>query len=86
MLWLPFRTLGEIHFAAALLMVLAFMIGQFVYLAMAIRRFYFAEDTRRFLPGLIATVLAFVLYVVNSVFVTGIQMLGGALALLSLSH
>jgi len=31
-------------------------------------------------------VSAFVLYVVNSVFVTGIQILGGALALLSVSR
>ena len=62
------------------------MIGQFAYLAVAIRRFYFARDARRVLPGLLATLSAFALYVVNSVFVTGIQMLGGALALLSVSH
>ena len=86
MLWLPLRTLGEIHLAAALLTVMAFMIGQFVYLAVAIRRFYFAND-RTALPARPARHgVAFVLYVVNSVFVTGMQMLGGALALLSLSH
>lgn len=86
MLWLPLMNLGEVHLAVALLTVLAFMIAQFVYLAVAIRRFYFANDARRFLPGLLATVSAFVLYVVNSLFVTGIQILGGALALLSVSH
>jgi len=86
MLWLPLMKLGEVHLAAALLTVLAFMIGQFAYLAVAIRRFYFARDARRVLPGLLATLSAFALYVVNSVFVTGIQMLGGALALLSVSH
>jgi hypothetical protein len=86
MLWLPLKTLGQVHIAAALLTVLAFMIGQFVYLAVAIRRFYFARDTRRVLPVLLATLSAFALDVVNSAFVTGIQMLGGALALLSVSH
>jgi uncharacterized protein DUF3667 len=86
MLWLPLMTLGEVHLAAALLTVLAFMIGQFAYLAVAIRRFYFARDTRRLLPGLLAILSAFGLYVVNSAFVTGIQLLGGAFALLSVSH
>jgi hypothetical protein len=86
MLWLPLMKLGKIHLALALLIVFVFIIGQFVYLAVAIRRFYFAGDARRFLPGLIATLSALVLYVVNSMFVTGIQMLGGALALLSVSH
>jgi hypothetical protein len=37
-------------------------------------------------PGLVATVSAFLIYLVNSAFVTGIQMLGGALALWSVSR
>jgi hypothetical protein len=61
MLWLPLMKLGEVHLAAALLTVLAFMIGQFAYLAVAIRRFYFARDARRVLPGLLATLSAFAL-------------------------
>ena len=86
MLWLPLMKLGEIHLALALGIVLACIVAQFVYLAVAIRRFYFANDSRRFVPGLIATVSAMLIYLVNSAFVTGIQMLGGALALWSVSR
>jgi hypothetical protein len=82
MLWLP---IGKIDLARVLLIIAAFMVAQFAYLAVAIRRFYFANDTRRFLPGLLATVSAFLLYLVNSAFVTGIQMLGAAVALLTVS-
>jgi hypothetical protein len=86
MLWLPLMKLGEIHLALALAIVLAGIVAQFVYLAVAIRRFYLANDPRRFVPGVVATVSAFLIYLVNSAFVTGIQMLGGALALWSVSR
>ena len=78
--------LGAIHFGLALLMVLAGILAQFVYLAVAIRRFYLADARRRVVPGLVATVSAFLIYLVNSAFVTAIQMLGGALALWSVSR
>ena len=86
MLFLPLRKLGAIHLALALLLVLAGILAQFGYLAVAIRRFYFANDPGRLVPGLIATVSAILIYVVNSAFVTGIQMVGGALALWSVSR
>jgi hypothetical protein len=53
---------------------------------LATRRFYLADDRRRLVPALVATVTAFLIYVVNSAFVTGIQMLGAALALWSVSR
>jgi hypothetical protein len=52
----------------------------------AIRRFYFANDIRRFRPWIIATAAAVLVYVLNSLFVTTVQLLGGALALWSVSH
>ena len=70
----------------AVVFVLIGVVSQFVYLGVAVRRFYFAGDARRFLPGLVATASAILLYLVNSAFVTGIQMLGGALALWSVSR
>jgi hypothetical protein len=86
MLWLPLRKLGGIHLALSLLPILAGIVAQFGYLAVAIRRFYLADASGRFVPGLIATVFAILIYLVNSAFVTGIQMLGGALALWSVSR
>jgi hypothetical protein len=87
LLWLmPIMKLAHFNLAFTLLVIMGAILAQFVYLAVAIRRFYFANDTRRFLPGLLATVTALVLYIVNSAFVTGIQTLGGALALWSVSR
>jgi hypothetical protein len=86
MLWLPLMKLGEIHLALALLIVCAGLVAQFGYLAVAIRRFYLADDPRRLVPGLVATVSAILIDLVNSAFVTGTQMLGGALALWSVSR
>ena len=87
LLWLmPIMKLAHFTLALTLLMITGAIFAQFVYLAVAIRRFYCATDTRRFLPGLLATVTALVLYIVNSAFVTGVQMLGGALALWSVAR
>lgn len=87
LLWLmPVMTLAHFNIALTLLVITGAILAQFVYLAVAIRRFYLANDPRRFVPGLIATVSAVLIYLVNSAFVTGIQMLGGALALWSVSR
>lgn len=61
--------------------ILATLVWQFSYLAVAIRRFYFAADRRRLAPVLWATGAAFVIYFLNSVFITAVQILGAALAL-----
>ena len=53
-------------------------------LGVAIRRFYLGEDTRRVWPAIRAAAAAFLVYLVNSVFITLCQILGGALALASL--
>jgi Protein of unknown function (DUF3667) len=86
MLWLPLRKLGQVHIAFSLGVVLAGILAQFVYLAVAIRRFYLANDRRRFVPGLVATASGILIYLLNSAFVTGIQMLGAALALWRVSR
>jgi hypothetical protein len=87
LLWLmPVMNLAHFNLALTLLVIMGVILAQFVYLAVAIRRFYLASDPRRFVPGVMATVSAFLIYLVNSAFVTGIQMLGGALALWSVSR
>ena len=59
------------------------IIWQFLYLAVAIRRFYF-HGTRRITSRLLAVAAAFGLYLLNAAFVTTIQLIGGALALWNL--
>jgi len=61
--------------------ILVIMLWQFVYLIVAIRRFYYPDQTRGIHPKAIAVTAALVVYVLNSVFVTGVQTLGAALAL-----
>jgi uncharacterized protein DUF3667 len=70
--------------ALVLVSIAAIIVWQFVYLAVAIRRFYFGDDARRFRPAVLATAAALLMYVVNSAFITATQMLGGALALWTL--
>jgi hypothetical protein len=68
------------HQSAGLLMLLVGIIWQFTYLTVAIRRFYF---TTRAGWGAVflSAVAAVALYVFNSAFVTGVQLIGLALAL-----
>jgi hypothetical protein len=54
-----------------------------VYVAKAISRFYFGTDPRWIRRGLLATAAAAMIYLLNSAFITGVQLLGGALALWS---
>jgi hypothetical protein len=54
---------------------------QFMYLIVGIRRFYYPDQTHGIRPKAVASVAALVVYILNSVFVTGVQTLGAALAL-----
>lgn len=62
-------------------MILVGVVWQFSYLTLAIRRFYLGDDQRRVPPVLLATGAAFLIYFLNSVFITGVQMFGAAIAL-----
>jgi hypothetical protein len=68
----------------ALAMVLLMLVWQFTYLGVAIRRFYLGDDARRVWPAFKAAGAAILVYLVNSIFITLCQILGGALALASL--
>ena len=70
------------HQTAGFGMVLVGVIWQFAYLSVAIRRFYFT--TRGMGVGLLSAVAALALYILNSAFVTGVQLIGVALALWSM--
>jgi hypothetical protein len=61
--------------------ILIILLWQFVYLIVGIRRFYYPDQTRGIRPKVIASSAALVVYLLNSVFVTGVQTLGAALAL-----
>ena len=75
------QLLIEGYVTAGIWLSLGLTVAQFVYAAVAMRRFYFGHDPRRVVPGLVATAAAFALLIVNSVFTTMIQILGAALAL-----
>jgi Protein of unknown function (DUF3667) len=61
--------------------IVVIVLWQFVYLIVGIRRFYYPDQTRGIRPKAIASVAALAVYVLNSVFITGVQTLGAALAL-----
>lgn len=69
--------------AAGTIAVLLFVnVWQFVYLAIATRRFYFAATGPRRLPAWIAAVgVAVAVYLLNSLYITAIQFAGGAFAI-----
>ena len=68
--------------AGALAVLLLVNVWQFVYLATAIRRFYFgAAGTRRWLARIAAVAVAVVVYVLNSLYVTVVQFAGAAYAI-----
>jgi uncharacterized protein DUF3667 len=70
------------HHSAGLLMLLVGIVWQFTYLTAAIRRFYFTNRAG-WGAGFLSAVAALALYVLNSAFVTGVQLIGVALALWS---
>jgi len=65
----------------ALPLILIGVLWQFSYLAVAIRRFYFTGDTRRAVPALWAMAASVIVYLLNSAFITTVQIAGAALAL-----
>jgi hypothetical protein len=70
-----------INHALGLVILLGVTVWQFIYLIIAIRRFYFG---RRPLSRLSAMLAALVVYLLNSIFITGVQIVGGAIALRSI--
>ena len=68
---------GAVVLPAVLLVVL----GQFIYLVVAIRRFYYGSAVHGARPGLFAGFGAVAAYFLNSIFITGVQTLGAAMAL-----
>jgi hypothetical protein len=74
---------SETHLLA-LAIILGVFLWQFAYLTMAIRRFYFGRDPRTARPRLYAIAAALLIYILNSAFITAVQMVGGAIALRSI--
>jgi uncharacterized protein DUF3667 len=76
---LPAVWLMDVSHGATLAIILIVTIWQFAYLTVAIRRFYFVGGrTRSRGVPILAAVL---IYILNSAFITVVQMLGGAVAL-----
>ena len=61
--------------------VLIIVFGQFLYLVLAIRRFYFGSRLRGLGSKLMVGFSVVAVYFLNSVFITGVQTLGAAIAL-----
>jgi hypothetical protein len=57
------------------------MVWQFVYLAFAVRRFYFASTSRRMLAWAASVGIAVLVYLLNSLYITAIQFASGAYAI-----
>lgn len=81
---LPAVWLMETNHGAGLAIILGVTVWQFAYLTIAVRRFYFGSDVGSARPRLYAIAAALLIYVLNSAFITGVQMLGGAIALRSI--
>ena len=73
----------KINIVAGLLLLFAVVLWQFGYLAVALRRFYLAEF-KAVWGWLLATAAAIVLNLLNAAFITGVQIVGAALALWAL--
>jgi hypothetical protein len=79
---LAFRLrLGRISMTALLAVVPLVMLWQMVYLASAIRRFYFLADQGRLVTWTVAAILAPVVHLLNSLFITLLQLAGAAFAI-----
>jgi hypothetical protein len=71
--------LDNVLAGAALILGVTFW--QAAYIATALRRFYWHLDRRRLAPWTQAAAVAILLFLLNGVFLTGIQLLGGAYAI-----
>jgi len=76
------RGWGSVFLACTLLPI---VLWQFIYLVLAIRRFYFGSHLHGIWPRLAAGFGVVAIYFLNSVFITGVQTLGAALALWMIS-
>ena len=70
-------------FAITVVCVGVLLVWQFTYLALALRRFYF-PDRRRLLAWPLAAALSVLIYFLNSLFVTVVQLAAGAIAIAEL--
>jgi hypothetical protein len=81
-LFAPVAWLLRIGWSAFVLpIVLVIVVWQFVYLIIAIRRFYFGPHMQGISPRLYAGFAAVAVYFLNSFFITAVQTLGAAIAL-----
>jgi hypothetical protein len=75
----------KVDFFGSMTSFLVFMLlvslWQAAYLVFALRRFYWPADARRLIPWTRATGAAVLLYVANSAFITGVQLVGGMIAI-----
>jgi len=71
-------------FAFSIGLLLSVMVWQFAYLAVGVRRFYFAGGSRRLLAWAASVVIAVLVNLLNSVYITAIQFLAGAYAIAQL--
>lgn len=82
LLFFPARGLLTAGWGAIVLpLIFAVLIWQFCYLVFAIKRFYYGEKLSGIRPKAFATGAAFMLYALNSVFITAAQTAGAAIAL-----
>ena len=77
---LPAFWVSETNEWASLVIVVILCLWQFAYIATAIRRFYFS-DRPSMGPRIVSIASAALIYILNSAFITGVQLLGGAIAL-----
>jgi len=71
-------------FALSIALLLSVMVWQFVYLAIGVRRFYLAHSRRRLLAWIACAIIAVVVNLLNSLFLTAVQFAGAAFAILRL--
>lgn len=76
------RGLGAFKSITGLLLVMfGVALWQAVYLVFALRRFYWHADARRLVPWAKSAAAAVVIYVVNSAFITIVQLMAGMIAI-----
>ena len=75
--------LPQLSLPAALAVLLLVQLWQFVYLAIAARRFYFAPD-RKWFVWPVCAIVAVVAYLLSSLFLTAVQFAGAAFAIVML--
>ena len=62
-------------------LLLVIYVWQFAYLTIALRRVYWLNEPSRVLPWVLAGALSVFVYLINSAFITGVQLVGGAIAI-----